>query len=292
MDIVNLPSLLAIPNSFGAPPSSLQVGEIVDAVVLQILESGLARLSVADGVIDVRTAVPLVPGAKVRLAVTGTSAGIQLTVLTDANASGRTVAIPAALVGRGQPVPDPASAPRALAPGPLDAGAGAAASTKAQAPIVEISVPGGSTPPPSPVSPDQPVRSPAATAALGEAVRAAATRQGGLAPLFADLAQTASPGASAQVSSIAAAAARVLALRLPLHGTLTAADVKQAVTRSGLFLEAHGYKVRVTEFTGFEHTQKNEMIFAERHQRSNPRARAAFDGLAQEIGAGPKLLSL
>jgi len=59
----------------------------------------------------------------------------------------------------------------------------------------------------------------------------------------------------------------------------------------GLFLEAHGYKVRVTEFTGFEHTQKNEMIFAERHQRSNPRAKAEFEKLAKEIGAGPKLLS-
>jgi hypothetical protein len=59
----------------------------------------------------------------------------------------------------------------------------------------------------------------------------------------------------------------------------------------GLYLEAHGYKVRVTEFTGFEHTQKNEMIFAERHQRSNPRARAAFEKLTQEIGASPKLLS-
>jgi len=59
----------------------------------------------------------------------------------------------------------------------------------------------------------------------------------------------------------------------------------------GLYLEAHGYKVRVTEFTGFEHTQKNEMIFAERHQRANPRARAAFEKLALEIGASPKLLS-
>ena len=58
----------------------------------------------------------------------------------------------------------------------------------------------------------------------------------------------------------------------------------------GLYLEAHGYKVRVTEFTGFEHTQKNEMIFAERHQRSNPRAKAAFEKLAEEIGAVPKLL--
>jgi hypothetical protein len=59
----------------------------------------------------------------------------------------------------------------------------------------------------------------------------------------------------------------------------------------GLFLEANGYKVRVTEFTGFEHTQKNEMILAERHQRSNPRARAEYEKLAAEIGAAPSLLS-
>ena len=59
----------------------------------------------------------------------------------------------------------------------------------------------------------------------------------------------------------------------------------------GLYLEAHGYKVRVTEFTGFEHTQKNEMIFAERHQRSNPRARGEFEKLAKDIGASPKLLA-
>ncbi len=59
----------------------------------------------------------------------------------------------------------------------------------------------------------------------------------------------------------------------------------------GLYLEAHGYKVRVTEFTGFEHTQKNEMLFAERHQRSNPRARAEFERLVQEIGVAPGLLT-
>src|SRR3954471_6005046 len=60
----------------------------------------------------------------------------------------------------------------------------------------------------------------------------------------------------------------------------------------GLYLEAHGYKVRVTEFTGFEHTQKNEMIFAERHQRSNPCARTEFEKLVAEIGVSPKLLTL
>src|ERR1700753_3661235 len=59
----------------------------------------------------------------------------------------------------------------------------------------------------------------------------------------------------------------------------------------GLFLEAHGYKVRVTELTGLEHSLKNEFIFAERHQRANPRARAEFEKLAAEIGASPTLLS-
>ncbi|HEX4118542.1 MAG TPA: SAM-dependent methyltransferase, partial [Rhizomicrobium sp.] len=58
----------------------------------------------------------------------------------------------------------------------------------------------------------------------------------------------------------------------------------------GLYLEAHGYKVRVTEFTGFEHTQKNEMILAERHQRANPRAKAEFEKLVSEIGVVPGLL--
>ncbi len=58
----------------------------------------------------------------------------------------------------------------------------------------------------------------------------------------------------------------------------------------GLFLEAHGYKVRVTELTGLEHSLKNEFIFAERHQRANPRARAEFEKLANEFGAVPKML--
>jgi len=77
--------------------------------------------------------------------------------------------------------------------------------------------------------------------------------------------------------------------RHPIHRREFGAHLTNVLR--GLYLEAHGYKVRVTEFTGFEHTQKNEMIFAERHHRSNPRARTAFEMLAQQIGAGPKLLS-
>lgn len=58
----------------------------------------------------------------------------------------------------------------------------------------------------------------------------------------------------------------------------------------GLFLESHGYKVRVTELTGLEHSLKNELILAERHQLSNPRARAELDKLVEQIGVRPALL--
>jgi hypothetical protein len=57
-----------------------------------------------------------------------------------------------------------------------------------------------------------------------------------------------------------------------------------------LFLEAQGYKVRVTELTGLEHSLKNELILAERHQRSNPAAKAELDRLVTQLGVQPALL--
>ena len=58
----------------------------------------------------------------------------------------------------------------------------------------------------------------------------------------------------------------------------------------GLFLEAHGYKVRVTELTGLEHSLKNEFILAERHQRSNAQAKAEFNRLSEKFDTAPALL--
>ena len=58
----------------------------------------------------------------------------------------------------------------------------------------------------------------------------------------------------------------------------------------GLVLEAHGYKVRVTELTGLEHTMKNELILAERHQRSNAQARGELNRLIDQLGVKPALL--
>ncbi len=60
----------------------------------------------------------------------------------------------------------------------------------------------------------------------------------------------------------------------------------------GLVLEAHGYKVRVTEFTGLEHSMKNELILAERHQRSNAQARGELNRLIDQLGVKPALLDM
>ena len=57
-----------------------------------------------------------------------------------------------------------------------------------------------------------------------------------------------------------------------------------------LVLEMHGYKVRVTEFTGLEHSLKNELILATRHQKSNPLARRKLEQLVDQLGVKPALL--
>jgi hypothetical protein len=56
-----------------------------------------------------------------------------------------------------------------------------------------------------------------------------------------------------------------------------------------LYLESKGYKVRVTELVGWEHSLKNELILAERHQRSNPMAKAELDRLVEQLGVKPAL---
>jgi hypothetical protein len=58
-----------------------------------------------------------------------------------------------------------------------------------------------------------------------------------------------------------------------------------------LYLEAHGYKVRVTELVGWEHAMKNEVILAERHQLSNAQARAELLALLDRLPARPALVA-
>ncbi len=58
-----------------------------------------------------------------------------------------------------------------------------------------------------------------------------------------------------------------------------------------LYLESQGYKVRVTELVGFEHTMKNELILAERHQLSNAQAKAELTALLKQLPSRPALVA-
>lgn len=58
-----------------------------------------------------------------------------------------------------------------------------------------------------------------------------------------------------------------------------------------LYLEAHGYKVRVTELVGLEHSLKNELILAERHQLTNAQAKSELLSLLKQLPAHPALVS-
>lgn len=59
-----------------------------------------------------------------------------------------------------------------------------------------------------------------------------------------------------------------------------------------LYLESLGYKVRVTELIGWEHSMKNELILAEKIQRGNAKARRQLDALLAQFPVAMKLFEL
>ena len=195
----------AIPPNAVSPqalvPFALQPGQVLNALVLQLLEEGQVRLSIANTVMDVVSQVPLTPGANVRLAVQSTTPVLTLALV------------------------EPGSAART---------AGASTTTGTLAPAAV-----GETPVASTASNDPAARNaapPSPAVALAHAVRSAALRQGGLAPLFADVANV--ERASALPASVRGAMTQLMALRSPTTGPVTAAQVEQAFSQSGLFLEA------------------------------------------------------
>jgi hypothetical protein len=58
----------------------------------------------------------------------------------------------------------------------------------------------------------------------------------------------------------------------------------------GLALEAHGYKVTVTELVGWEHSAKNELILGKRVNRFDPKARATLRALLDRFGIEPAIV--
>lgn len=51
-----------------------------------------------------------------------------------------------------------------------------------------------------------------------------------------------------------------------------------------LQLEAHGYQVTVTELVGWEHSMKNELIIARKHEQTNTRAAGRLQEILQTLG--------
>ncbi len=56
-----------------------------------------------------------------------------------------------------------------------------------------------------------------------------------------------------------------------------------------LTLESVGYRVTVTELTGWEHSLKNELILGQRIRAQNPTARRKLEALLRATGTAPKL---
>ncbi|MGE0403748.1 MAG: SAM-dependent methyltransferase [Kofleriaceae bacterium] len=74
----------------------------------------------------------------------------------------------------------------------------------------------------------------------------------------------------------------------PLHRRELGSHVTNVVR--GLVLEAHGYKVTVTELVGWEHSAKNELILGKRVQKFDPKARATLRTLLERFQIEPALV--
>jgi flagellar hook-length control protein FliK len=204
------PAAFAASSQAGASVA-LKAGDVVDALVLELVDAGKVRIALADTIMEVVSQVPLAPGTKVQLAVKGT--GQELTLALVEGGEAPPVAPPASTGAS----PAATAVRASVAPRIADA-----AVVKTTAAIAEI----------APAT-----HLPAATRpALSQAVQTAAARQGSLAPLFADL--TAAATTQALPQPVRQAMARVLALQTSTAAPVTAGDVKQAFARSGLFLEA------------------------------------------------------
>lgn len=231
MDLIVSPTTVALNPQQGAAVPALKVGDIIEAKVLELLGQSIARLAVGKSIIEVQTQVPLTPGTTVRLAVKNTPDGIRLTLLPPAPHAG---SAPSSSNPVASAAPATTGESAGVAAQPLTTGAVASGNPNNPATVTV------STTAPDPLLPTQPqAPNPAVAAqtAVTVAVQSSAARQGGLAPLLADAeVATTVPALPERVRQ---AAGRLLALQPALDETISADSLKQALGRSGLFLEAH-----------------------------------------------------
>jgi hypothetical protein len=74
----------------------------------------------------------------------------------------------------------------------------------------------------------------------------------------------------------------------PLHRRELGSHLTNVVR--GLALEAHGYKVTVTELVGWEHSAKNELILGKRVNRFNAEARETLRALLERFAIEPAVV--
>ena len=212
MSISVTPTIPVIAAQGVAPDLVLQPGTVVDAEVLKLLADNLVQIVIAGFSINVLSEIPLAAGQALQLAVSQTSDGIRLAVVgPNSNAAAGT---PSDITATASDVITLA-ADITLAP---DARVNAAAN-----PLVSA------TPPRSELTPLERL-------AVSAAAQSAATRQASQAPLFANLGAVAA--SRALPPKLQQAVMQVLAQQTSLDPGLTGGDVKKAVEKSGLFLEA------------------------------------------------------
>jgi hypothetical protein len=182
-----------------APDLLLQPGTVVDAQVLKLLSDNLVRIAIANLSIDVLSEVPLSAGQTLQLAVSQSEGGIRLAVV------GQGAGAAAGLTSDSVTL-----APEAL----LDVAANTAIS----------------------ITPSKNVLTPLERVAVAAAAQTAATQQGSLAPLFANLDAVA--GSNNLPPKLQQAVMQVLAQQTSLDQNLTGSEIKNAFQKSGLFLEA------------------------------------------------------
>ena len=198
-----------------APDVLLQPGTVIDAQVLKILANDLVRIAIANLSIEVLSEIPLQVGQTLRLAVSQTPEGIKLAVVGQGGAAS-SQGIPGSTDTNAAPVNVASSDTATLAPH--------------DAPVSAVAKPV------TDAAPLKPPLTPLQALAVSAAAQTAATRQGSLAPLFANLGAVAV--SDAVPTNLQQAVAPLLALRPNLDQNLTGNDVKAAFKSSGLFLES------------------------------------------------------
>jgi len=197
MSISVNPILPVVATQGAAPELVLQPGTVVDARVLKLLSDNLVRIAIANLSIDVLSEIPLSAGQTLQLAVSEMDGGIRLAVVGQGAAAGT-------------PSDTITLAPDARIDAAAKPSAGAAPAGNQLTPLERL--------------------------AVAAAAQTAASQQGSLSHLFANLGAVA--GSGGLPLKLQQAVMQVLAQQTSLDQNLTGNDVKNAFQKSGLFLEA------------------------------------------------------